>query len=227
MHITFLKLLGFFVLTLVVNVQLYAQDLHTQAVFQTQDLRGNLVTCGTSANGWVPGQLDRKQIFSSLKAALAKYRRSLKKVRSSKSKLALQAKIKRLRSKIKLHNYICSQGPHPTPTPTANFTDTTATPQATPLPGQTPLPMATPSGPFDQNGNTNGFGIPAGYNGNISVGAISWVENCKACHTIERRNRSYQQLLNAVYDVPQMRGFQYILSVQDLADLTAYLNRID
>lgn len=239
MSIRLLKLLGIFFVYWLFAGMLTAQELHSPAVFQTRDLKGDLVTCGLESGGWLPGQLNRKNTFISLNATLAKHRRSLKKAKTSKSKLALQKKIKRMRSVLKLYNHICAQGPHFTPTPTASAPSAQGTPGLTPTlsptptlaPGQTPQPTptptrtATPSGPFDANGNTSSFGIPAGYSGNIGVGDGLWNLNCKDCHTIERRNSSYQQLLGAVNNVSQMRGFRSILSTQDLADLTAYLNR--
>ncbi len=96
----------------------------------------------------------------------------------------------------------------PTPVPTSQ---PTPTPTASPAPGN-----------FDSNGNTTKFGIPAGVTGNITRGGPVWSGSCSRCHGSQKTNRTYQQI-NGAFSFPEMSSLH--LSVQQVADLTAYLNR--
>lgn len=106
------------------------------------------------------------------------------------------------------------------------------TKKSTPLPG---LPTATPTpvvpgasctpqpDPFDSNGNTSSFGIPASLTGNIAAGQTQFNQTCFGCHKGDRgTNYTYQALSTAVSGPPMMISN---LTSQQLADLTAYLNR--
>lgn len=101
-----------------------------------------------------------------------------------------------------------------------------AEPTVTPAPGSTPVPRATPTvqtGNFDADGNTSAFGIPSGLSGNISRGRNIWGAQCLSCHTVEKTNRTYGQIKSSLRNQPSMTFLS--LSNQQIADLTAYLNR--
>jgi hypothetical protein len=96
---------------------------------------------------------------------------------------------------------------------------TPAPTDGTPAPGDTP----THSSPFDENGNTSGFGIPSGLSGNISAGQRTWGAKCAGCHAREKSGRSYGAIKSSFKTVPIMRGVS--CSNQEIANLTAFLNR--
>lgn len=110
----------------------------------------------------------------------------------------------------------------PLPSPGKPGGEPTARPGRTPTPTPRRSPTPVP-GNFDSNGNTSAFGIPSGVRGNISAGAGSWGSLCRSCHATEKTNRSYGQIRNSFRTVPSMRGLS--VSVQQTANLTAYLNR--
>ncbi len=77
--------------------------------------------------------------------------------------------------------------------------------------------------PYDANGNTNSFGIPAGLSGNITSGNGQFNTTCKRCHAIDKGvNLAFAQLKGAVTGPPMNIT---TLSDQNFADLVSYLNR--
>lgn len=118
--------------------------------------------------------------------------------------------------------------PAPTSTPPPASSNPTSKPTSRPTAQPTSRPTTQPTqapaqtGNFDANGNTTKFGIPGGLVGNISSGGSVWSSKCTGCHGSEKTNRSYSQLKSAM-GIPEMRGLN--LSNQQLANLTAYLNR--
>lgn len=80
------------------------------------------------------------------------------------------------------------------------------------------------AGPFDVNGNTTSFGIPSGLRGNIDRGKRVWDRNCSGCHGSRVREPG-----DSYADVRRKQGLpQHVdnsLSRQDMADLTAMLNK--
>ena len=116
----------------------------------------------------------------------------------------------------------------PTPTPIAQ--GPTPTPTRHPTPTRTPTPIPTPC--FDEDGNTNCFGIPSGLTGSISSGRDVWRNTCKSCHPSEggddelnegRPPKSFQQISIALSTVELMLDLN--VSQQERADVTAFRNR--
>ena len=98
----------------------------------------------------------------------------------------------------------------------------TESPQATPSVN----PSATPTKPdslFDQNGSTTGFSIPKGLKGTISRGRSVWSNTCSSCHSQEKTGKTYATIKSAFRRIPDMRNTS--VSNQEIADVTAYLNR--
>lgn len=95
-------------------------------------------------------------------------------------------------------------------------TDPPATdpPPSQPDPGTNPDPATGDS--------LTGFGIPTGLSGSISAGEQVFSNNCSSCHG-SMGARSFGTLESAIANVGAMRSIQ--LSQQELADLTAWLNR--
>lgn len=85
-----------------------------------------------------------------------------------------------------------------------------------------PTPPTTPTPPATGSDSLTGFGIPAGLSGSISAGQLVWTNSCTACHS-NKDGRSFGTLESALLNVGSMRSIK--LSQQELADLTAYLNR--
>ncbi len=77
--------------------------------------------------------------------------------------------------------------------------------------------------PIDSNGNTSAFGIPTGYVGNVSLGLAQFEITCSECHgSNQGKNLSFSSLKSTVEGFPMnIRS----LSLQQLADLTAFVNR--
>lgn len=100
-------------------------------------------------------------------------------------------------------------------------------PEPEPQPKPTAVPGKTPTvrpGNFDNNGDTQAFGIPKGTTGNISRGRSVWSSTCSNCHAeSEKTNKSYGTISSAVKRIPEMKNLG--ISVQQTADLAAYLNR--
>jgi len=85
-----------------------------------------------------------------------------------------------------------------------------------------------PSGPFDENGNTTAYNIPSPLVGNIAAGTTVWSNKCSGCHPSPFGAVgafTYPALASKLASVPLMSGI--VVSDQEKADLTAYLNRAD
>ena len=89
-----------------------------------------------------------------------------------------------------------------------------------PAPPTDPTPPADPTVPSTDI--LTGFGIPAGMSGSISAGQQIYSNNCAACHS-NKDGSSFGTVQSAIANVGSMRGIK--LTQQELADLTAYLNR--
>lgn len=106
--------------------------------------------------------------------------------------------------------------------PTATPIAPTATPTSGPT--ATPTATATPGPCFDEDLRTQCFGIPSGFTGKVSDGAVIWDNICSACHgATPIPAHSFQQLSTALSTVNDMLGLN--LSTQQRADATAFLNR--
>ena len=98
------------------------------------------------------------------------------------------------------------------------------TPTPTPTPGPTPVPV------FDSNGNVTPegkvfLGIPTNLNANINAGFNAHeFQGCGDCHS-ERTNWHYQELEVRLEQDPMYILVPETVSYQELADITAYLNR--
>ncbi len=87
---------------------------------------------------------------------------------------------------------------------------------------------AAPSGPFDANGNTTAYDIPSPLVGNITAGETVWNSKCMGCHPGlfgPVGAFTYPAMSNKLATVPLMSGI--VVTDQQKADLTAYLNRAD
>jgi len=159
--------------------------------------------------GNVPGKLSSKAgatLFTAYSQVLKKQKQKLKKKPSVKN----QKKVKSTRQIKKKGSQACKNVVPPTPT-------TTPTPEVSP----------PPDGNFDAVGNVTDegkllFGIPSELNANIEAGLIIQNAEC-GCHG-ERNNRTFSQLRTAILGEPMFIGESEVPD-QDLADLTAYLNR--
>ena len=110
--------------------------------------------------------------------------------------------------------------PTVTPSPTASGKPGQS---GTPTPHSSPTPKPTQKGNFDSNGNTTAFGIPSGTTGNVKSGSSTWGAKCASCHAAEKTGRLYGQIKGSFKVVPSMMSLS--VSNQEIANLTAYLNR--
>lgn len=180
------------------------------------------VACAWIDTAWVAGSLGRSgTTFSSLSEQIKKQNQALKKATGAKY-LKIKKKIAALKKLKKAGQAECNlleeyNGGEPTPTPTV-------APSATPTP--TPRPSC-----YDSQRRTSCFGIPTGILGRESVGQSLFNSFCSGCHDGSadggRRNRSYTEYLNSFSEIPEMQPYQSDYSSQDIADLTAYLNRFN
>jgi mono/diheme cytochrome c family protein len=112
----------------------------------------------------------------------------------------------------------CGGGGGDDPAPTGN----PATGQPTGGTPTTPPASETPAVPADPPATTtSSFGIPAGLTGTVATGESLFAQTCTGCHA-SLGARNYPQLAAAM-SIPAMSSLN--LSQQQLADLTAYLNR--
>lgn len=201
--------------------------------------------CGLIGSRWVSGKLAKDgTTFTPYTNQLKSLKRSLQ-----KAPLAKKNKInKQILSVTKLNrvgNKICISGPTVAPnTPTATsipvFTSTPvpATPTRTPsartptaTSTATPTATATPTPCFDSDGNTTCFGIPATFVGNIERGSALF-DTCNACHRRDdsdgqKRGRFFNQIKTAFTIIPAMQPYSSLSTDQNVADITAYLNRFN
>ena len=103
-----------------------------------------------------------------------------------------------------------------------------ATPTPTPPTGPTPTPSPIPV--FDANGNVTAegkvfLGIPVNLDANIDAGEIAHNFHGCASHHAERTTWHYPQLESRIEQDPMFLLVPENVSYQELADITAYLNR--
>jgi cytochrome c553 len=182
------------------------------------------ITCGLVNGVWQPGEL-RSNSFISYQSQIKKLRANL--VRSTEPKrTTIQRKIKTAKAKNREYKALCEAGPN-------NYSGG-VTPTIAPKPttGSTiPVvnPTKNPSAPnFDANGNVTSTGrelfqIPVAVSANMQRGKVVQENLCGTCH-LERTNRTFSYLRFRTAQDPMFFD-QVTLSDQDLADLTAYLNR--
>ncbi len=87
-------------------------------------------------------------------------------------------------------------------------------------PADPPLPTTDPAPPSGDS--LSGFGIPTGMSGSISAGEQVWASNCTGCHS-SMSPKTFTRLESAISSIGAMQSIK--LTQQQLADLTAYLNR--
>lgn len=88
----------------------------------------------------------------------------------------------------------------------------------------TPTPATNSDEDFDEDGNTDSFGIPKGLTGNAHIGKKFYFSTCTTCHqTINGKHYSYQRLSEQL-KIPPMDTLN--IKPQQIADLVAYLNFI-
>lgn len=93
-------------------------------------------------------------------------------------------------------------------------------PVSDPPPSTDPPPATDPGGTATDT--TTGYGIPTGLTGSITAGETIWSGTCNACHS-SMSPKTYQQVEGALAGVGAMQGLN--LTEQQVADITAYLNR--
>lgn len=212
---------------LVINGRAVADFLATKAfltvdeVFEI-DTGSKTITCGGPVNGnYVSGSaksISNAFVFTPLNDSVKSLKAKVKKAKGSKRD-KLKKKLSTLQKRTKSENSICAAGPGGAP-PTGTPTSPNPTPTPTPRPTQS-------GGNFDANGNVTSqgktaFGIPSSLNANKNTGQSTYTSNCKGCHSSENTGRSYSSYGALIKGSPM---FIFDLSDQDLADITAYLNR--
>lgn len=188
-------------------------------VFEIRDGRSRAY-CGLVGATYVPVvKVSGKYRTASSEASAAKKKaqRSIGRTRD-----LLRKREKTLRALITRTATACKAGPSTTPG-AGPAPAPTATPGSSPAP--TPTPVSLP-GCFAPGNNTRPgcFGIPSGLTGNIDRGQTAFRNQCTGCHT-SRPARTYTQLQSSFDRIPQMQPFRP--GAQDLADITAYLNRFN
>ena len=86
-----------------------------------------------------------------------------------------------------------------------------------------PTPVATQvsSSPFDAEGNTSGFGIPAGLKGNITTGRRLYQQQCSSCHGELAVGWRFSRIKTRIALAPMFLS----IPDRDLSNITAFLNR--
>jgi len=165
-----------------------------------------------------PGQAKRRSGTKLLFTPYSTLVRNLARTKPGSAQLTL---FRQLASKGKV---ACKSVP-PAPTPTPG-----ASPTATPAPVATATPTPAPqTGNFDAQGNVTAagrvaFGIPSGVTANVSRGKTVAQSFCTGCHS-EKTNRTYSYLDQSIRSSPMLYDDSQLSRPQQLADLTAYLNR--
>jgi hypothetical protein len=226
-----IRVLTFIITTLIMAPSAMAQVRVDQSVLRgtsvTVTLNGVDSTREIFCRGKTPGQAGRRS------GSQVQFTPFVTLIRSPATKPARLPLLKQLASKGKI---ACSALPPATP-PTPGAAPTSgATPPATatqtPAPARTatPAPTATPaSGNFDSLGNVTAqgrvlFAIPSGSSANVSRGKTVFQSFCAGCHS-ERTNRTYTYLDQSIRRSPMLYDDLQLSRPQQLADLTAYLNR--
>lgn len=187
------------------------------------------VTCAENDSGrLVPGSIrSKKGVF--LFTPLSKKLRRLKRLSRASTQKALL--LKKERKFQKLAMFECSRAvddsaPDPVEDPVKSSPKAASpTPTATPV-NDTPLPE---NAMYDSRGNVteNGkmyLGIPDYLEANISAGELVQLTHCEGCHG-ERTSWDYLSLLDRIPLAPMFFQIPTQITEQELADLTAYLNR--
>ncbi len=195
-------------LLLSVGLPMRAETQMQSALVQVETDQGAMF-CSRVNSAWVVGSM-RGMTFTSFVDQRKKLQKQLKTASSSKV-ATLKKKIAVLKKKNAVGMPACN-----------------AIPQESPSGSPTPLPTRS-AGCFDSSRNTACFGIPAPLRGNETRGENVFKNGCMGCHSktsdSDKRNRTYQQILNSFTNEPQMRPYSDSYSTQDVADITAYLNR--
>ncbi len=76
----------------------------------------------------------------------------------------------------------------------------------------------------DENGNTQGFGIPAGQTGNAGAGESRYSSFCVTCHANNNGFKGAGKLFNELNSALKSAPMNFNLPTQVVADLTAFLN---
>lgn len=76
----------------------------------------------------------------------------------------------------------------------------------------------------DENGNTQGFEIPAGYVGNIAAGQSKYQSFCVACHPTQSGLKGEGLLFSILNQSLKSPPMNFNLPVETVADVTAFLN---
>lgn len=201
------------------------------SLYSTTDTRGKTVLCVEQSGKYLAGQL-KVGCFKTLNQLAKETAKKAKKNSRLKKKATSQ------KANAKKGNALCKGaalggGAQPTPTPRPNGDgggNGGGNPTPTPTPTRTPTPTPNPLSCFDsnhQNTKAGCFSIPNGTTGNVARGSTLWssgsggVPSCRGCHGTEYLNRSYSQLAALLPASPMFIN----ASQQQIADLTAYLNR--
>jgi hypothetical protein len=191
--------------------------------------------CQKKADAWIAGTQSNGK-FRSLSAQISGLRRQLANAPKKKQK-TLRTRLAALKALYRAAKKGCEEllltEPEPSPSPSPTPLPPSPSPSAAPStsPSASPSASATPRPScYDAQRNTSCFGIPSPLVGNESSGAALF-SGCQGCHTGSgdggKRNKSYSQIQNALLEVPQMQPFSDSYSAQDIAHLTAYLNRFN
>jgi hypothetical protein len=187
--------------------------------FELYDKRTKqIIVCKKIQNSWEPGSFSEKSgKYTSFKALIKQINTRI--LRNSPKKKTLESQVKKLSKNLAPQQRLCrNAAPNtPKPTPTASGT-------------QTPKPTATPQSGcsqscYNSSRVTQCFQIPSSVPGSETRGGTLW-SGCMGCHTEStHRNRTYTQISAAFSSIPQMLPFASNYRSQDIADITAYLNR--
>ncbi len=184
-------------------------------LFETEDSRGNVIKCALEGGKYISGTIKGEQFLTD-RAVAAQKKTLIKKAKTAKKKAAAQKNYKSAVARANTNELLCK----------AEYTGE---------PIATPTPTPTVQGCFDSSGNakSGAFGISTSLTGNVTRGGSIWnsggsspaVASCKGCHaeTSSMQNRTYGQYSALVNGSPMF--LNPAPSSQQLADITAYLNR--
>jgi hypothetical protein len=82
-----------------------------------------------------------------------------------------------------------------------------------------PTPIS--NSPFDAQGNTSAFGIPAGLSGNITTGRRLYQQQCSSCHGEFGSGWRFSRLKTRIAQAPMFLS----IPDRDLSNIIAFLNR--
>lgn len=165
--------------------------------------------------------INNTKIFTPLSDDMAALKSKLKSAKVASAKSKIQAKIAKLKVRIKSENKICSAGPgDTTPPPSSPVVVPTIKPTATPTPNT--------DGNYDSQGNVTAagktaFGIPSNLSASRETGRSIYNASCSGCH-LEKTGRSFSFYKTAIQGSPM---YIFDKTDQDLANITAYLRRFE